>query len=85
MPEFLIGCDLEVKYGVYFSGIGKQTALELAERGAVVIMACRDLKRAETAKQEILQAVPQAKLVSEGFQNDNSSIEFHICENIYRD
>ncbi|CAG7732847.1 unnamed protein product, partial [Allacma fusca] len=43
-------------------GIGKQTALELAKRGARVIMACRNLHRAEMAKQDILQDVPNAKL-----------------------
>lgn len=30
------------------SGIGKQTALELAKRNAKVIMACRDMGKCET-------------------------------------
>ncbi len=36
------------------AGIGKETAAELARRGANVIMACRSRERAETAKADIL-------------------------------
>lgn len=36
------------------SGVGKQTTLELAKRGARVVMACRDAARGEEAKAEIL-------------------------------
>jgi len=32
------------------AGIGKETALDLAGRGARVIMACRDLKKAEIVR-----------------------------------
>lgn len=35
------------------TGIGKETALELAKRGGKIYMACRDLKKAERACQEI--------------------------------
>jgi NAD(P)-dependent dehydrogenase (short-subunit alcohol dehydrogenase family) len=35
------------------AGIGKQTALELAKRGAHVVMACRSAERGETARSEI--------------------------------
>ena len=37
------------------TGIGKTTALDLARRGARVIMACRDRRRAEAAIQDIVQ------------------------------
>lgn len=35
-------------------GIGKETALELARRGAQVYMACRSFKRCEIARKEII-------------------------------
>jgi NAD(P)-dependent dehydrogenase (short-subunit alcohol dehydrogenase family) len=35
------------------TGIGKQTTLELAKRGARVVMACRDVTRGEAARAEI--------------------------------
>ena len=37
------------------SGIGKQTALEMARRGAYVVMLCRNEAKAERARQEIIQ------------------------------
>ena len=36
------------------TGIGKETAIDLARRGAYIYMACRDKKRAEDARQEII-------------------------------
>jgi NADPH:quinone reductase-like Zn-dependent oxidoreductase len=35
------------------TGIGKETAIDLAKRGARVILACRDLKKAADAKGNI--------------------------------
>lgn len=37
------------------AGIGKETALDLAKRGAKVYMACRDFNRCETARLEIVE------------------------------
>jgi NAD(P)-dependent dehydrogenase (short-subunit alcohol dehydrogenase family) len=37
------------------TGIGKETALELAKRGAKVYLACRDMTRCEAARKEIME------------------------------
>lgn len=44
------------------TGLGFETALGLAKVGATVILACRNLEKAEAAKAEILAQVPDAKL-----------------------
>lgn len=44
------------------SGIGFEATKLLADKGAHVIMACRSQARAETAREQILQAVPGATL-----------------------
>ncbi|KAF3198201.1 hypothetical protein TWF106_002434 [Orbilia oligospora] len=43
-------------------GLGKATAQHLAEMGATVYMVCRNVEKAEAAKQDILKAVPTASL-----------------------
>ncbi|XP_048850064.1 retinol dehydrogenase 12-like isoform X1 [Brienomyrus brachyistius] len=45
------------------TGIGKETARDLAGRGARVIMACRDLSRAERAADEIRQSTGNRNVV----------------------
>ncbi|MFP5229127.1 MAG: oxidoreductase [Acidobacteriota bacterium] len=44
------------------SGIGYHTALELARAGCAVVLACRDLGKAEAARARILTDVPRAEL-----------------------
>jgi NAD(P)-dependent dehydrogenase (short-subunit alcohol dehydrogenase family) len=44
------------------TGLGYETALFSAEKGAKVIMACRNLKKATAAKQKIEQAISTADL-----------------------
>ena len=44
------------------SGLGYHTALELARKGAHVIMACRNASRAQAALDQILAEVPNASL-----------------------
>ena len=43
-------------------GIGKQTALELARRGARIILACRESPKSQAAHEELLATVPSARL-----------------------
>lgn len=42
------------------TGIGKETALQLATRGAKVILACRDLERANDTRLEIIRKTNNA-------------------------
>jgi NAD(P)-dependent dehydrogenase (short-subunit alcohol dehydrogenase family) len=44
------------------SGLGFHTALELARYGATVVMACRDLRRGETALNEVKKAVSRSSV-----------------------
>lgn len=44
------------------SGLGLESTKVLAGKGAAVVMACRNLTKAEKAKGEVLAAHPQAKL-----------------------
>jgi NAD(P)-dependent dehydrogenase (short-subunit alcohol dehydrogenase family) len=45
------------------SGLGYETALALAEKGATVVMACRSLPKAEAAAQQIRQTDPPGEVV----------------------
>ena len=45
------------------TGIGKETAIDLARRGARVIMACRDMKRGQDALNEVAEKTGSSKLV----------------------
>jgi retinol dehydrogenase-12 len=56
------------------TGIGKETTLELAKRGARVVMACRDLERGEAARAEI-QAASGGRGELEVRQLDLSSLD----------
>jgi NAD(P)-dependent dehydrogenase (short-subunit alcohol dehydrogenase family) len=44
------------------SGIGKETALELAARHAVLVLPVRDIMKGETLKDEILEMTPEAQI-----------------------
>ena len=46
------------------SGIGYETALELAKKDATVVMACRNMLAAEKAKNEILGIYPKAQVTA---------------------
>lgn len=55
------------------SGIGLATALDLVRTGVTVCLACRNMSKAEAARQQILQAVPTATV--ELYQLDLASFE----------
>ena len=55
------------------SGIGKATALDLAKRGARVILACRNLQKAEDAAKEIMAHTGNSEVVVQ--QLDLSSLK----------
>lgn len=44
------------------TGIGKETALNLASRGAKVIIACRDTEKGNQAAEDIKEKVPEANI-----------------------
>ncbi|XP_035511778.1 retinol dehydrogenase 12, like isoform X1 [Morone saxatilis] len=45
------------------TGIGKETAIDLAKRGAKVIMACRDMERAQAAVKEVVESSGNENIV----------------------
>lgn len=47
--------NVELKIFPRNTGIGKETVLDLAARGAHIHMACRDNKKCEEAKNEIIE------------------------------
>lgn len=55
------------------TGLGYETTLSLAKKGAKVVMACRNLKKASAAKDKIKQQVPSADL--ELMEIDLSSLD----------
>ena len=55
------------------SGLGFDTSLYLAYKGASVILACRNLDRANKAKERILKEVPNAELFIEEYDQASFS------------
>ena len=55
------------------SGLGFESTKALAAKGATIVMACRNLTKAEKAKSEVLQQFPNAKLNL--MQLDNASLD----------
>ncbi|KAL7576273.1 hypothetical protein ACA910_018098 [Epithemia clementina (nom. ined.)] len=59
------------------TGIGKETAMQLAEQGAKIILACRSASKAQVAKNEILNhlVAKKKKDPDNNNSNDNNAIE----------
>lgn len=57
------------------TGIGKETALDLAKRGGRIIMACRDIVKAEKAMNEVIQKSGNSDVVVKSLDlGDTTSI-----------
>jgi NAD(P)-dependent dehydrogenase (short-subunit alcohol dehydrogenase family) len=56
------------------TGIGKQTTVELAKRGARVVLACRDVARGEAAREEV-SAMSEGRGQLEVYALDLSSLD----------
>jgi len=59
-------------------GIGKEAAKDLLERGAHVIMACRDMKRGDVARQELMKISKKVELRKLDL-SDLSSVREFAC------
>ena len=55
------------------SGLGLESTKALAAKGATVVMACRNVRKADEARVEVLRQVPQARL--EVMALDNASLD----------
>ncbi|XP_061821501.1 retinol dehydrogenase 12 isoform X1 [Nerophis lumbriciformis] len=65
------------------TGIGKETAKDLAARGARVILACRDMAKAEQAAKEIMREVPCPKVVVRHLDLSDTKSICQFAESIY--
>ncbi|XP_043082349.1 retinol dehydrogenase 12 isoform X2 [Puntigrus tetrazona] len=54
------------------TGIGKETARDLAKRGARVILACRDLEKAEAARKELIEDSGNRNIVANKLDLSNT-------------
>uniref|UniRef100_A0A3Q1ITY0 Uncharacterized protein n=1 Tax=Anabas testudineus TaxID=64144 RepID=A0A3Q1ITY0_ANATE len=65
------------------TGIGKETAKDLAGRGARVILACRDMAKGEQAARDITREVKGAKVVARQLDLADTKSICQFAENIY--
>uniref|UniRef100_A0A672HC05 Si:dkey-73n8.3 n=1 Tax=Salarias fasciatus TaxID=181472 RepID=A0A672HC05_SALFA len=65
------------------TGIGKETAKDLAARGARVILACRDMVKGEHAAKDIMREVKGAKVVARQLDLADTKSICQFAENIY--
>lgn len=65
------------------TGLGKETAKDLASRGARVIMACRDMAKGEQAARDIMRVVKGAKVVARQLDLADTKSICQFAENIY--
>ncbi|XP_062335553.1 retinol dehydrogenase 12 isoform X2 [Osmerus eperlanus] len=67
------------------TGIGKETARDLARRGARIIMACRDVEKAESARTEIMDDAGNEEVVVRKLDLSSTSSIRELAEIINRE
>ncbi|XP_055715247.1 retinol dehydrogenase 12-like [Phlebotomus papatasi] len=67
------------------SGIGKETALDLARRNAKIYLACRNYDRCELARQEIIQATGNTKIYNRHLDLNNLDSVREFVEEFSKD
>ncbi|KAM9553352.1 retinol dehydrogenase 12-like isoform 2-T2 [Salvelinus alpinus] len=67
------------------TGIGKETALDLAKRGARIIMACRDMEKAEGALKEVIQGSGSQNVVIKKLDLSNTKSIREFAETINKE
>ncbi|KAM3593081.1 uncharacterized protein V6R79_005762 [Siganus canaliculatus] len=67
------------------TGIGKETAIDLAKRGAKVIMACRDMGRAQSAANEVIEKSGNKNVICMKLDLSNSKSIREFAEAINKD
>ncbi|KAM4606745.1 retinol dehydrogenase 11 [Polymixia lowei] len=65
------------------TGIGKETAKDLARRGVRVVLACRDMGRGQQAAHDIMQEVGGAKVVAMQLDLADTKSICQFAEDIY--
>ncbi|KAI4806589.1 hypothetical protein KUCAC02_017408 [Chaenocephalus aceratus] len=86
IPQWSSDVRLEGKTAIVTGanvGIGKETAKDLAGRGARVILACRDMARGEQAARDIMREVKGAKVVARHLDLADTKSICLFAENIY--
>ncbi|XP_058499272.1 retinol dehydrogenase 11 [Solea solea] len=85
-PKWSSDVSLEGKTAIVTganSGIGKETAKDLASRGARVILACRDMAKGEQAARDIIREVEGAKVVTRHLDLADTKSICQFVENVY--
>ncbi|XP_029979694.1 retinol dehydrogenase 12, like [Sphaeramia orbicularis] len=67
------------------TGIGKETAIDLAKRGARIIMACRDMEKAQAAVKEVIESSSNENVVCMKLDLADSKSIREFAENINRE
>ncbi|XP_040022907.2 retinol dehydrogenase 11 [Gasterosteus aculeatus] len=86
IPKWSSDVQLEGKTAIVTGanvGIGKETAKDLAGRGARVILACRDMAKGEQAARDIMREVKGAKVVARQLDLADTKSICQFAENIY--